>query len=66
MQGFCGIARNSDGSFDVLSDNGYGNQANSADFLLRIHRIVPDFGARAVDVVGGINLTDPNGPCRSR
>src|SRR5688572_17461714 len=25
VQGFSGIARNRDGSFDVLSDNGYGN-----------------------------------------
>jgi hypothetical protein len=61
VQGFSGIARNRDGSFDVLSDNGYGNIANSSDFVLRIHRIIPDFGAKKVDVVGGINLTDPNG-----
>jgi hypothetical protein len=61
IQGFSGILRNSDGSYDVLSDNGYGNKANSADFLLRIQRLAPDFGAGAVDVVGGITLTDPNG-----
>ena len=50
-----------DGTFDVLSDNGYGTQANSADFLLRIHRLAPAFGRHTVDVVGGINLTDPRG-----
>ncbi|MEV0809093.1 esterase-like activity of phytase family protein [Micromonospora sp. NPDC050200] len=61
MQGFSGILRNSDGTFDALSDNGYGNKANSADFVLRIHRIAPDFGTGQVDVLGGINLTDPNG-----
>lgn len=61
VQGFSGIARNRDGSFDVLSDNGYGNLANSGDFVLRIHRIVPDFASKGVDVVGGINLTDPAG-----
>ncbi|MBV1852907.1 esterase-like activity of phytase family protein [Catellatospora tritici] len=61
VQGFSGIARNRDDSYDVLSDNGYGNIANSADFVLRIHRIIPDFGTRAVDVVGGLNLTDPRG-----
>ncbi|GHJ48288.1 glycerophosphoryl diester phosphodiesterase [Catellatospora sp. TT07R-123] len=61
VQGFSGIARNRDGSYDVLSDNGYGNIANSADFVLRIHRIIPAFGSHTVDVVGGINLTDPNG-----
>ena len=61
IQGFSGIVRNSDGTFEVLSDNGYGNKANSADFVLRIQRIAPDFAAGAVDVVGGINLTDPGG-----
>ncbi len=61
VQGFSGIARNRDGSFDVLSDNGYGGKANSADFVLRIHRVIPDFGSKTVDVVGGINLTDPRG-----
>ncbi|OKI87579.1 esterase-like activity of phytase family protein [Micromonospora sp. CB01531] len=61
VQGFSGILRNADGTFDALSDNGYGNKANSGDFVLRIHRIVPDFPTGKVDVVGGINLTDPNG-----
>jgi hypothetical protein len=61
VQGFSGIARNRDGSFDVLSDNGYGNIANSSDFLLRIQRIIPDFPAKTVDVVGGVTLTDPSG-----
>jgi hypothetical protein len=61
VQGFSGIARNRDGSFDVLSDNGYGSIGNSSDFVLRIHRIVPDFASHQVDVVGGINPTDPFG-----
>ncbi|MEU4426248.1 esterase-like activity of phytase family protein [Actinoplanes sp. NPDC024001] len=61
IQGFSGIADNGDGTFDVLSDNGYGNQANSADFLLRVQRLAPVFATGAVDVVGGLNLTDPNG-----
>jgi hypothetical protein len=61
VQGFSGVLRNSDGTFDVLSDNGYGTKANSADFNLRIHRIAPDFKTGAVDVLGGITLTDPNG-----
>jgi hypothetical protein len=61
VQGFSGILRNTDGTFDVLSDNGYGNKANSADFLLRVQRVAPDFANGAVDVVGGINLTDPFG-----
>ena len=61
VQGFSGIVDNGDGTFDVLSDNGYGTQANSADFLLRIHRLAPAFGHHTVDVVGGITLTDPRG-----
>jgi hypothetical protein len=61
IQGFSGQIRNSDGSYDVISDNGYGNKANSADFILRIQRVAPDWRTGAVDVVGGINLTDPNG-----
>ncbi|MET7419347.1 esterase-like activity of phytase family protein [Dactylosporangium sp. NPDC005555] len=60
IQGFSGIVRNGDGTFDVLSDNGYGNKANSADFVLRIQRVAPDYRTKTVDVVGGINLTDPN------
>ncbi len=61
VQGFCGLVRNSDGTFDAISDNGFGTKANSADFLLRIHRIAPDFAKNTVDVLGGITLTDPNG-----
>ncbi|HUQ55435.1 esterase-like activity of phytase family protein [Lentzea sp.] len=61
VQGFSGLVRNSDGTFDAISDNGYGTKANSADFTLRIHRIAPDFRTGRVDVVGGITLTDPNG-----
>ncbi|GAA3675297.1 hypothetical protein C8D88_10269 [Lentzea atacamensis] len=61
IQGFSGLVRNSDGTFDAISDNGYGTKANSADFLLRIHRIAPDFAKNTVDVLGGITLTDPNG-----
>ncbi|AXX31774.1 Glycerophosphoryl diester phosphodiesterase [Actinosynnema pretiosum subsp. pretiosum] len=60
MQGFSGVLRTADGTFDVLSDNGYGARATSADFVLRIQRIAPDFASGAVDVVGGLNLTDPH------
>jgi hypothetical protein len=61
VQGFSGIVNNGDGTFDVLSDNGYGNQANSGDFLLRVQRLAPAFADNAVDVLGGVNLTDPDG-----
>jgi hypothetical protein len=61
VQGFSGVVRNRDGSYEVLSDNGYGNKANSADFLLRIHRIAPVPKTGAIDVLGGITLTDQFG-----
>ncbi|MET0134541.1 MAG: hypothetical protein ABW215_13235, partial [Kibdelosporangium sp.] len=58
IQGFSSVVRNLDGSFGVLTDNGYGNQADSADFALRINQIAPNFGSGAADVLGGI----PDGP----
>ncbi|MDP9864307.1 MULTISPECIES: esterase-like activity of phytase family protein [Streptosporangium] len=61
VQGFSGIVRRHDGTFDVLSDNGYGAKANSADFLLRVHRIKPDFRRGEVKVLGGFGLSDPDG-----
>jgi hypothetical protein len=45
VQGFSGTHALGDGSFLVLSDNGYGAKANSADFLLALHRITPETDA---------------------
>ncbi|MEV0972908.1 esterase-like activity of phytase family protein [Microtetraspora glauca] len=59
VQGFSGVVRRGDGTFDVLSDNGYGAKANSADFLLRVHHIKPDVSTGKVKVLGGFNLSDP-------
>ncbi|WP_260463399.1 esterase-like activity of phytase family protein [Streptomyces sp. TRM72054] len=59
VQGFSGIVNRHDGTFDVLSDNGYGSKANSADFLLRVHRIKPDVQTGKVRVLGGFDLSDP-------
>ncbi|WP_329544606.1 MULTISPECIES: esterase-like activity of phytase family protein [unclassified Streptomyces] len=59
VQGFSGAVNRHDGSYDVLSDNGYGNKANSADFLLRVHRVKPDTKTGKVKVLGGFNLSDP-------
>ncbi|MBB2914829.1 hypothetical protein FHS43_006141 [Streptosporangium becharense] len=61
VQGFSGIVRRHDGTFDVLSDNGYGAKNNSADFLLRVHRIKPDFRRGEVAVLDGFDLSDPEG-----
>ncbi|MEO7268774.1 MAG: esterase-like activity of phytase family protein [Knoellia sp.] len=42
VQGFSGTHRNADGSYLVLSDNGFGAKANSQDALLALHRIRPN------------------------
>ncbi|MFC7491038.1 MULTISPECIES: esterase-like activity of phytase family protein [unclassified Knoellia] len=42
VQGFSGTHRNADGSYLVLSDNGFGSKANSQDALLALHRIRPN------------------------
>ena len=60
VQGFSGVLPNRDGTYHVLSDNGFGTKANSADFLLRIQHIGPVPKTGRVDVLGGINLTDPD------
>jgi hypothetical protein len=60
VQGFSGVVNRHDGTYDVLSDNGYGTKANSADFLLRVHRVKPDTRTGKVTVLGGFNLSDPD------
>jgi hypothetical protein len=42
VQGFSGTHRNEDGSYLVLSDNGFGAKANSQDALLAVHKIRPN------------------------
>ena len=64
VQGFSGIHALGDGSYLVMSDNGFGAKANSQDFRLRVHRIEPDTDSETVDVLGGFYLSDPS--ARSR
>lgn len=62
VQGFSANLLQPDGSYLVLSDNGYGTKANSADFLLAVHHLRPapgDDAALAV-VPGGFTLSDPH------
>jgi hypothetical protein len=62
VQGFSGVHRDADGSYLVMSDNGFGSKGNSQDFELRAHRIVPDTATGVTRVVeGGFGLTDPDG-----
>ncbi|MCU0526482.1 MAG: esterase-like activity of phytase family protein [Elainella sp. Prado103] len=68
VQGFSGVqfAPGGDGStFWFLSDNGFGAQTNSADYLLRLYQVDPDFagseaGDGSVDIQGFVQLSDPD------
>jgi len=65
VQGVSGILRDTDGAYFVLSDNGYGNKANSADYNLRAYRVRPTWrtaqgGTGGVEVLGFVELRDPD------
>ena len=67
VQGFSGVqfAPGSTGdTFWFLSDNGFGGQTNSSDYLLRIYEVVPSLnglgGDGSVDVQGFVQLSDPD------
>jgi hypothetical protein len=65
VQGFSAILPAEPGSYWVMLDNGYGAKANSADFLLRVYHVTPDFktvkdGSGSVSVDGFIQLSDPD------
>ncbi|WP_159990683.1 esterase-like activity of phytase family protein [Pelistega ratti] len=65
VQGFSAVLKNKDGTYMAMSDNGFGTQDNSSDFLLRIYHIKPNFktsqgGTGNVEVLGFISLRDPN------
>ena len=64
VQGFSAVLNNGDGSFLVMSDNGFGSIENSADYHLRVYRIRPDFetkdgGSGMIAVEGFFELRDP-------
>jgi hypothetical protein len=48
------------GEYLVMADNGFEKRGNSADFLLRLYRIHPDFGGGGVRVLSYIQLRDPD------
>ncbi|WP_306296886.1 esterase-like activity of phytase family protein [Nostoc sp. TCL26-01] len=65
VQGFSAVQFANSNSFYFLSDNGYGAKNNSADFLLRIQRLDPNFkgtenGDGSVKFLDYIQLSDPN------
>ncbi len=67
VQGFSGVQFSPDGEgkYWFLSDNGFGAQDNSSDYLLRIYEVDPNFigtenGDGTVVVQDFIQLSDPN------
>ena len=65
VQGFSAILPAEPGSYWVMEDNGYGAKANSADFLLRVYHVTPEFetakgGAGSVTVGDFLQLRDPD------
>jgi hypothetical protein len=57
VQGFSALLKGDNGSFIVLSDNGFGKRSNSSDYILSIYDILPDF--RTVDGgTGSIRVTE--------
>lgn len=65
VQGFSAVLDNGDGTFNVMSDNGFGSLENSADYHLRVYTIRPDFktrtgGSGRIGVEQFIELQDPD------
>ena len=58
VQGFSAILPAANGNWLVMSDNGYGAKANSADFLLRFDEVKIDWAKKTVQVVGFTTLSD--------
>lgn len=61
VQGFSATHALADGSLLVMSDNGFGSKANSADFELAVHRIRPDSTGGTTAYEGlEFRLSDPD------
>ena len=64
LEGFSAVVDEGGGAFLALADNGYGTRANSADFVLTMYRIRPDFltpagGSGTITIESAIRLRDP-------
>ncbi len=66
VQGVSGLFDAGDGRIGAVLDNGFGTRSNSADFLLRLVHLLPDFrtnqgGSGAIRFLDFIQLRDPFG-----
>ncbi|MCG5241233.1 esterase-like activity of phytase family protein [Azospirillum doebereinerae] len=60
LQGHSGIKRMADGSFWILTDNGFGAKANSPDSMLYLNRYKVDFASGAFERLETVFLHDPD------
>lgn len=60
VQGFSGISTLEDGSFLVLTDNGFGGRTNSADTLLMFHHVDIDWESGRATLRDTTFLSDPD------
>lgn len=66
VQGFSALIKGEDDSYLALSDNGFGQRSNSADYILSIYHIKVDFrtasgGSGSIQLLNVIRLSDPQG-----
>lgn len=60
VQGFSGIKALGDGTYLVLTDNGFGGKPNSEDAMLMFHVVKPDFAAGTVEILKTTFISDPD------
>lgn len=60
LQGFSGIRSMGDGTFWVVTDNGFGSKANSPDAMLMANHYNVDWRTGRVSRIGGLFLNDPD------
>lgn len=60
VQGHSGIKRMADGTFWIITDNGFGSKANSPDAMLFLRNVRVDWEKGTVETVKAIFLHDPD------
>ncbi len=60
VQGFSGIKKVGDGTFWVLTDNGFGSKVNSPDAALMFHQVRPDWTGGKTSLLKTNFLHDPD------
>ena len=65
VQGISSVLKTGNGDFLAMSDNGFGAKNNSADYVLRVYRIDPQFrskhgGSGTISVESFFTLRDPD------